>query len=129
MRRALSLPLVWLLGGCGGDRAARTFVESSRCGWSDSTRLSARGIGDLRIGVSAADLVTRCSVVRDTTEFREGQPGRVIYVRVGPGVAYAEIVQDSVWRIGTRDSLVRTRDGLGVGTALGTLLADCRNTT
>jgi hypothetical protein len=73
--------------------------------------------------MSAADVTRRCVVIRDTIEFREGQSERLMYVRVGPAVAYVEIVRDSVWRIGTRDSLLRTDDGLGVGTRVGTLLA------
>lgn len=120
-----SILRVALLGAavsCGRESSERTPVEQASCGWNDSMRLSPQGIGDLRIGIATADVMRRCALVRDTIEVNEGQPQRVVYVRVGPAVAYAEIVQDSVWRIGTRDSLLRTADGLGVGTPVRTLL-------
>lgn len=115
--------LIGAMVGCSGETAERPAVRQASCGWNDTVRLRPQGIGALRIGMSTVDLMRQCTVIRDTTELLEGQPQRFVYVRVGPAVAYVEIVQDSVWRIGTNDARLRTVDGLGVGTLLHTLLA------
>lgn len=119
----LRVALLSTLVGCSGESNVRAPVAQVTCGWTDSVRLTPQGIGHLRLGTSTAELLRSCAVVRDTTELTEGQAQRVVHLRVGPAVAYAEIAGDSVWRIGTRDSLLRTSDGLGVGTPVRTLLA------
>ena len=123
MHRILALSLLSAVGSCGREPSERVLVDQQTCGWTDSTRIGPKGIGDLRIGMSLADVTQRCAVIRDTIEYGEGQPQRFVYVRIGGAVAYVEIAKDSVWRMGTRDSLLRTVDGLGAGTAVRTLLA------
>ncbi len=115
--------LITAVIGCGGEPVERAPIDVARCGWSDSTRLTTQGFADVQLGMAVADLTRRCDVVRDTMESLEGQAQRVVHVRVGTAIARAEIVNDSVWRIATRDSLLRTAEGLGVGTPVSTLLA------
>lgn len=112
-----------LMVACGDAPERSSPRQAKRCGWSETTRLTADGIGALRVGTSAAALARSCDVIRDTIETLEGQPQRVMYVRLGTATAYAEVVGDTVWRIGTRDPLLRTTDDLGVGSSVTALIA------
>jgi hypothetical protein len=70
--------------------------------------------------------VTRvCEVLADSIEMdAEAHPQRVMYVRLGSSKIKAEITNGLVRRLCITDSLLRTADGLGVGTTLGELLSD-----
>lgn len=112
---------------CGQDTPARTSVvrpEQRACNNGGSMMLSDSGIGAVRLGVDAAVVNAECWVWRDTVRTdAEGLPQRVLRVRLGPSALDAEVVDARVWRISISDSLLRTSDGLGVGSLLSELLA------
>jgi hypothetical protein len=110
---------------CTADDSPRRSDTSANgtCDWSPSTRLTSDGVAALEIGLPAAEVRHRCELVSDSIEtLAEGQPVRVMRVKVGPSVVRAEVVDDTLWRLTISDSLIRTADGLGVGTTVGTLL-------
>ncbi len=119
-----TLGIVALLSCAGGDRGAMTDTAVLLpCGLATSGNLTTSGVGDLRIGLPAGDVGSRCTVASDTMESGpEGQERRVMRVRAGVATVLAEVVHDSVWRLTVSDSTIRTREGLGVGSSLGDLL-------
>lgn len=83
-----------------------------------------RGVGALRIGLSADSIGRLCLVVRDTTELREeGLPVRVVSIAAGSDTLEAEIDGGRVWRIALTHARFRTADSLGVGVPLTRLLS------
>lgn len=81
-------------------------------------------LGPARLGMPAAELRQAVRGARDTTWSQEGttERGLVIPLERG-GRALAVLSGDSVRRIEVRDSIVRTREGLRVGSRLEELRA------
>lgn len=81
-------------------------------------------LGSVRLGMSSTDLRQASAGVRDTTWMQEGMAQNVVIVPLGSnGRAYAVLDGDSVARIEVRDTLVRTRERLGVGSTMEQLRA------
>jgi hypothetical protein len=125
--RARSL-LLFLAAACVGE-APRPEVPSASeqavprrpfrdvgCGITESTRLEGNGIGDIRIGASAADLRAKCRVTADSTLRVEGLTERVLGIDAGYDTVTAVIVSNRVWRIHVPGNGFTTSDGIGVGT-------------
>jgi len=82
------------------------------------------GVGAVRIGMDADSVKAHCTVVRDTLELRaEGQLEHILVVAFDRDTATVEVDSGLVWRIEITDAGLRTKDWLGVGTPLSTLLA------
>lgn len=76
-------------------------------------------LGPVRLGMTAASLRQSAPDVRDTTWTAEGTRERGLVVPTGRGGrATALLSGDTVVRIEVRDSLPRTREGLGVGSTI-----------
>ncbi|MGV3710728.1 MAG: hypothetical protein ACO1Q7_18040 [Gemmatimonas sp.] len=98
-------------------------VAERTCSDGSALALSGSGIGALRLGARADSVIAHCLVTSDSTmQDAEGGLQRVLAIRFGPALLHAEISGDTVWRITTRDSVLRTEEGLGVGSPLATLL-------
>lgn len=81
-------------------------------------------LGPVQLGMRTADVRRDASGARDTSWTQEGMTERGILVPLGSGGrALAVLAGDSVARIEVRDSVLRTREGLGVGSTLGELRA------
>ena len=124
--RAGAIVLTLALACSGSERGtANTLRPSRTCGYDSSTRITPSGVGALQVGLRDSVVTSSCEVLRDSMETdAEGHPQRVMVVRVGPSSIRAEIVNGSVWRLTVQDSLLRTADGIGVGTTLGELLRE-----
>jgi hypothetical protein len=119
--------VLMLVLACSGSEpgTADTSHPSLTCGYHPSTRITPSGVGALQIGLSDSVVTSSCEVLRDSMETdAEGHPQRVMVVRIGASSIRAEIVNGSVWRLTIQDSLLRTADGMGVGTTLGELLRE-----
>jgi hypothetical protein len=119
--------VLMLVLACSGSKSgtADTSHPSLTCGYDPSTRITPSGVGALQIGLRDSVITSSCEVLRDSMETdAEGHPQRVMVVRIGPSSIRAEIVNGSVWRLTVQDSLLRTADGMGVGTTLGELLRE-----
>jgi hypothetical protein len=80
--------------------------------------------GPVRLGMTVEELRTRCAGTRDSTGLaEEGLPARTLLVPVGADTVAARIVEGRAWRLAVTSRGLRTRDSLGVGTPLATLLA------
>lgn len=79
--------------------------------------------GPVRLGMTVDELRARCAGTRDATGLEEGMRARTITVPVGADTVAASIVEGRVWRLAVASRGLRTRDSLGVGTPLATLLA------
>jgi len=90
------------------------------CGVSDSTSLTATGIGDLQLGLSADSVRRACHVLADTTMVgANGQPARALSVDAIRDTVLAELNGDSVVsRLRVLGGGIRTREGYGVGSTL-----------
>jgi hypothetical protein len=111
--------------GKSGDSSASTPTPLTQRTCSDgrTLALSGTGIGAVRLGARVDTIIAQCLVVSDSTmQDAEGTLQRVLAIRFGPSLLHAEIAGDTVWRITTRDSVLRTEEGLGVGSPLATLL-------
>lgn len=103
------------------DTAAQRAL-ADRC-TRGAARLSAGGVGAVRLGARLADVAGACTV-RDTTLESEGMAERAHVVAVGGGrvVAVTSGTTDtSVVRIIVADPAFRTENGAGVGQTLGEL--------
>lgn len=81
-------------------------------------------LGPASLGMSGAELRGAAAGARDTTWSQEGMTERGLMLQAGGGgEALAVLSGDSVVRIEVRDSVVRTREGLGVGSTLEELRA------
>ncbi|CAN5746353.1 hypothetical protein BH23GEM5_BH23GEM5_00660 [soil metagenome] len=81
-------------------------------------------LGAVRLGMTTAALRQAAAGVRDTSWMQEGVQQRGVVVPVArQGRAVAVLRDDTVARIEVRDTLPRTREGLGVGSRLGELRA------
>ncbi|CAN5872737.1 hypothetical protein BH23GEM7_BH23GEM7_20750 [soil metagenome] len=88
----------------GGDaRGDRPAIERDR-------------LGPARLGMTTGALRQAASGARDTTWTREGtrERGQVVPLQ-GGGRAIAVLAGDTISRIEVRDTIARTREGLGVG--------------
>jgi hypothetical protein len=98
---------------------------------SDTTRATAaeianrrEQIGPVRLGMTAAALRQAATTTRDTTWTQEGMAQRGAWVPLsGRGRVLAVLSGDSVVRLEVRDTVVRTREQLGVGSRLEELRA------
>ena len=103
------------------DSAAQRAL-ADRC-TRGAARLTAGGIGAVRLGARLADVAAACTV-RDTALELEGTPERAHVVEIGGGrvVAVTSGTADtSVVRIDVADPAFRTENGAGVGQTLGDL--------
>ncbi|CAN5875448.1 hypothetical protein BH23GEM9_BH23GEM9_07890 [soil metagenome] len=76
-------------------------------------------IGAMRLGMTAAALRQAAPAARDTTWSQEGMSQRGAWVTLpGNGRALAVLSGDTVTRLEVRDTVVRTRERLGVGSRL-----------
>lgn len=81
-------------------------------------------LGPAHLGMSASALRQAAPGARDTTWTAEGMRERGLVVPIeGGGRAVALLAGDTVARIEVRDSIPRTREGLGVGSRLEQLRA------
>jgi hypothetical protein len=99
--------------------------QDPHCGALRSVTVSDSGIGALRLGLTAGQVRTRCSVVRDTMvpnwDFVELE--RVLFVLVGADTVQAAVDPDGrVVRIYVDTPKARTADGIGVGSPLRKLV-------
>ena len=96
-----------------------TPADSVRPGQGAPSVASRDRLGPVRLGMAASALRQSVPAVRDTTWTMEGMRERGIVVPIERGgSAIAVLSGDTVARIEVRDSLPRTREGLGVGTTL-----------
>lgn len=123
-RHAALVVLAAVLCACQSERTRdNTGTADSPATACGGTALSDSGVGDLRIGLTVADIAARCRIIRDSTMLRtEGQPARMIAVQVKGDTIDAEVVNDSIWRIEVTTPRAVTRDSLGVGTPISRLL-------
>jgi hypothetical protein len=93
------------------------------CGVSGGTTLTGSGIGALRIGVSAAQIRSRCMVLSEDTAAPgpEGQKEHRLIVVTGSVNTTATLVNNRVWRLQVASPVFRTADSLGVGTQVSEL--------
>jgi hypothetical protein len=95
------------------------------CGVGPTTFLTDSGIGKLRVGVSRAEIIRLCRVIRDTMVVNDDyvEMERVLVIDLGRDTVIAALGADtSISRIDVAHSRFRTRDGLRVGTSLRSLL-------
>lgn len=91
-------------------------------GCKDSV-VRARSVGPIRLGMPIDSVKARCAIVRDTIEFNEGEPGRVLYVSVAGDTVRVELLRDSsVDRLSVRSPRFTTPDGLHAGMSLRAFL-------
>ena len=104
----------------GGD-GATACVEGG-----GSPRITAAGVGPLRVGGSIRDVAGRCTV-RDTSfTLAEGLTENGRAVSLGGSSAVVVVTGDAeptIERIIVTDSSIRTEEGLGVGKTVGALRA------
>src|SRR5436190_4649979 len=98
--------------------------QAHSCGVTPSVSVNDSGVGALRLGLTIAQVLARCAVVRDTTlpnwDFVE--PERVLFVQLGSDTVQAALdTNGRVVRIYVDGRKLRTIDGLGVGTKLRAL--------
>jgi hypothetical protein len=104
------------------DSAARPAADSAA---ERATTPEARDrLGPVRLGMSAAALRRQATRARDTTWSQEGsqEHGLVVPLDRG-GQGLAVLSADTVLRIEVRDTITRTREGVGVGSRLSQLRA------
>ena len=89
-----------------------------------TTVIADSGIGALTLGLSTAQVKERCHVVLDTSRdnWDHVERMRVLLVTLGRDTVLAWVSSDSVLQIDVTSRSLRTRDSLGVGTRLATLL-------
>jgi hypothetical protein len=94
------------------------------CGAHRRAIVTDSGVGALSIGLAVTQVKERCRVVRDTVranyDFAEAQ--RALSVLIGVDTVLAWAPNDTVSGIDIASRSLRTRDSLGVGTRLRTLL-------
>ena len=103
----------------GGTPSVPATPLSSSCGISGQPVLTDEGIGELRIGKSAAETKKLCDVVSDADQQgSEGSMERILAIRIGGEIVPATIVNDKVWRVAITTPRIRTADSLGVDSPL-----------
>lgn len=75
-------------------------------------------LGQIRLGMTTAEVHQAAGQVRDTTWSQEGMTERGLIVTVPGGEAVARLVDDSVARIEVGSGGPSTREGLGVGSTM-----------
>lgn len=91
-------------------------------GCKDSV-VRARSVGPIRIGMPIDSVKARCGILRDTIEYNEGEPGRVLYASVAGDTVRVEVLRDSsVDRLSVRSPRFTTPDGLHAGMSLRAFL-------
>jgi hypothetical protein len=89
----------------------------------DAGVISDTDVAGLPVRATVASAKAHCHVLADTTfAGLEGLPERTLDVQIGTDTVVAEIDSDRVVRIEVRSPRLRTRDSLGVGSSLATLL-------
>lgn len=89
------------------------------CGVKGTLLLTDDGIGELKEGVSVADVKDRCEVVSDSElQGSEGMKERVVVVRIGGETVRAIVNDDRVFRIEVTTPRLVTSDSLSVDTPL-----------
>lgn len=102
-----------------GDISQPSTPVASACGISGQPVLTDDGIGELRIGTSAAEIKRLCEVVSDGDQQGfEGTMERVIALRIAGEIVPATIVKDKVWRVAIATPRIKTADTVGVDTPL-----------
>ena len=102
-----------------GGASQPTSPVASACGVSGQPVLTDAGIGELRIGRSAADIKRLCEVISDADQQgSEGTIERVIALRIAGEIVPATIVKDKVWRVAIATPRLKTADSIGVDTPL-----------
>ena len=118
--RALILALL-LSEACSHHQAPRRL--SDRQASCATGAISDTAVSGLPIRAAVASVKQHCHVLRDTTfAGLEGLPERTLDVQIDNDTVVAEIDSDHVSRINIRSTRLRTRDSLGVGISLATLL-------
>ncbi|HEY0243357.1 MAG TPA: hypothetical protein VGC52_11905 [Gemmatimonadaceae bacterium] len=89
------------------------------CGITGLPVVTDNGIGELREGLSVADVKARCDVVSDSEELgTEGMTERVLIVRIAGETVRAIVNDDRISRIEISSPRFTTTDSLGVDTPL-----------
>lgn len=139
MKRRIRIPLAlsFAFVACGPHKPAHVEAEAQLLGSasagneaqscvSSTAPITDVGIGMVRIGADAADLLRVCKVVRDSVELdAEAMDQRVLWVDTGDTEPIRALIADhgTVWRIEVASPKYRTADSLGVGTTLRHFLA------
>jgi hypothetical protein len=79
-------------------------------------------VGALRLGMAPDSVKRVCTVVRDTTEMPEGQPGRVLVIAAGGDTLRASLEDGKVYSIVVESPRFRIADSLHVGMLLARVL-------
>jgi hypothetical protein len=88
-----------------------------------SIELTGDSIGPVKVGMNASAIATVARVVSDRMEpDSEGGEARVVRFLMADVEVAAEVHEGKVWRFEVATPGLRTRAGLGVGTALAALL-------
>ena len=100
--------------------AADSPAAASRdCGITGLPVVTDDGIGELKEGLSVADVKLRCDVVSDSEQQgTEGMMERVLVVRIGGEVVRAIVNDDKIFRIEISSPRFTTVDSLGVDAPL-----------
>lgn len=97
--------------------------DSARVGPAETAGAQRDRLGAARLGMSAAALRQAVAGARDTSWMQEGSQERGTVFPLQGGRSLAVLSGDTVVRIEVRDTVVRTREGLGVGSRLEELRA------
>jgi hypothetical protein len=103
--------------------APRAAAPIARC--TDATIMDDR-VGAVRIGMSVDSVRAQCPIVRDTTEFNEGEPGRIVYALVAGDTIRLGVSRDTVRVIAVRRPTFMTSDSIHVGMPLSRFLSGRR---
>ena len=89
------------------------------CGITGVPVLTDNGIGELKEGLSVADVADRCEIVSDSEQQgSEGMKERVLIVRVGSETVRAIVNDGRIYRIEVTTPLLATSDSISVDTPL-----------